>query len=130
MERLSTFSNWCVPVVKFVSCFIFLIGQFCILIPRALLLTSFTSKSEIFHWGIGIHQTSLSLPSDGVIPGSVEVSPFQKSNGSTCIRALCQGRDFVKISAGFWLVEMCSNRINHQPRPHILYGRILHSNTC
>ena len=40
-----------------------------------------------------------------------EVSPFQKSRGSTCICALCQGRGFVKIPAGFWLVEMCSNQI-------------------
>ena len=37
----------------------------------------------------------------GPIPRSVEVSPFQNSNGSMCIWALCQGNALVIISVGF-----------------------------
>ena len=71
---------------------------------------SFTGKSEMSLWGIGQHQTSLSLPSDGAIQGSEEVSPFQKSNGSTCTWALCQGNALVMMSAGFSAVGICSKR--------------------
>ena len=57
---------------------------------------------------IGLHQTILSLPSDGAIPILAEVSPFQKSHGSTWTRTLCQGKDLVRMSAGLSIDGMCS----------------------
>ena len=60
---------------------------------------------------IGLHQTILSHPSGRAIPVVAEISPFQKSNGSTSIRALCQGQDLVRMSAGLSIDGMCSKRM-------------------
>ena len=73
---------------------------------RYVVANIFTTKIffESPSYKTGLHQTCLSLPSD------VAVSPFQNSNGLTWSRALCKGKDLVRMSAGLSPVGMCSNR--------------------